>query len=123
MPPPPDGLLEGQGLDGLVAASGGSRFVRHYAFVDDNPTWYAVPGAVGFSGSSLSGHLPGHLSCHLSWTLIGDGAGVARLLQRLAEGGRHDEVDVLAEPSGPSGTHSAPTLPGRQALRRQRRSS
>ena len=77
MPPPPHGLLEGQGRDGLVAASGGSRFVRHYAFVDDDPTWYAVPGAVGFSGSSLSGHL--------SWTLVGDGAGVARLLQRLAE--------------------------------------
>ena len=51
--------------------------MRHYVFMDDDPTWYAVPGAVGFSGSSLSGHL--------SWTLLGDGAGVARLLQRLAE--------------------------------------
>ena len=32
--------------------------------MDDDPTWYAVPGAVGSSGSSLSGHL--------SWTLLGE---------------------------------------------------
>ena len=87
MTPPPDGLRKGQGRAGLVAASGGSRFVRHYAFVDDDPTWYAVPDAVGFSGTSLSGHL----SCHLCWTLVGDDAGVAILPGRR---GRRLGVDV-----------------------------
>ena len=81
MTTPPHGLLQGHGRDGLLAASGGSRFVRHYVFMDDEPTWYAVPGAVCFSRNSRSGHLPGHPS----WTLIGDDAGVGRLLQRLAE--------------------------------------